>query len=349
MAREFVRGIQRGELSLEDIDLSVQFNSTPFYVSAPETVRRYLGQGSTNPVVRWVGDYLITWRPEVHRRDYHSPFIDGSLVCKGCHGAATDTPESPDKTYPDWEASDYNASDPNERVECQDCHMAGQITGGKVREPGRLVPWGPVRAQRRSHLFLGGNAAASLRFDSPETAEKQRELGRLTLRLSIEDVVIEDGRVRAQVTLENKSVGHFFPAYESLFRFAFIRLAAIGADGSVIAVSPRPETVEAVVPGTPVLYRWVDPKDIRILSDTTIPPHESRTFETWVHLPPDAPAISSVEARLGHNFDPEEFLIVAETLTSRSGPNPATADNRASDDFAGPVPPLGRRPSSPAS
>jgi hypothetical protein len=258
-------------------------------------------------------------------------------------------PESPDKTYPDWEASDYNSPDESKRVECQDCHMVGRLTGSKVTEPGRLVPWGPIRAQRRSHLFLGGNAAASLRFDSPETAEKQRELGRRSLRLSVEDVVIENDRVHAQVTLVNEAIGHRFPAYESLFRFAFIRLAAIDDAGNVIAVSPRPETEDSEVPGTPILYRWVDQKTIRILNDTTIAPHEARTFETWVDLPPDGPAVARVEARLGHNFDPEEFLVVGGPLNPRPGPSLPTADAQGTDAVVGRAPSVGHTSSDPTS
>ncbi len=333
-ARKFIDGVQRGDLTLEDVDLGMQFRTTPFYISAPETVRRYIGQASSNPLMRWVGDYLITWRPEIHRRDYHSPFMDGSRMCQGCHGAATDAPEAPDKTYPDWEASDFNASDPSERVECQDCHMVGRVTGRPVKEPGRLVPWGPVRAQRRSHLFLGGNAAASLRFGSPETAEKQRDLGQRTLQLTLGEATVDGRRVSARVTLKNDLVGHFFPAYESLFRFAFIRLAAIDEDGNVIAEGPRPDSAHAEVPGTPVLYRWVDEQKLTILKDTTIPPHESRTFEAWVELPADAPAIARVEARLGHNFDPEEFLVAGRPLESRVGSKPAAPSEPDSEDVA---------------
>jgi hypothetical protein len=275
--------------------------------------------------------------------------MDGSLVCQGCHGVATDAPETPHKTYPDWEASDYNASNPNVSVECQDCHMVGETTGSKVREPGRLVPWGPERPQRRSHLFLGGNAAASLRFDSPETAEKQRDLGRRTLQLTFDEAVLEGGRLRAQVTLKNEAVGHFFPAFESLFRFAFIRLAALDDAGNVIAESPRPQSVNDLVPGTPVLYRWVDEKNLRILNDTTLAPHEARTFETWLDLPPDAPAVARVEARLGHNFDPEEFIVVGGSLSSRPEPSLPTAGTDGSGAVAGRAASVGHTSSKPPS
>ncbi len=341
-ARVFISGVQKGDLTLEDVDLGLQFRTTPFYISAPETVRRYIGQASSNPFVRWVSDYLITWRPEIHRRDYHSPFMDGSRMCQGCHGAATDAPEAPDKTYPDWEASDFNTSDPSERVECQDCHMVGRLTGRPVKEPGRLVPWGPVRAQRRSHLFLGGNATASLRFESPETAEKQRDLGRRSLQLTLEDAAVEGRRVSARVTLKNDLIGHFFPAYESLFRFAFIRLVAIDEAGNVIAESPRPDTAHAEVPGTPVLYRWVNEQKLTIIKDTTIPPHESRTFEAWVDLPADSPAIARIEARLGHNFDPEEFLVAGRPFDSRVGSKPPASIDPDGADVAFHLPTSGR-------
>ncbi len=348
-AREFIGGMQRGELKLEDVDLGGQLLSTPFYISAPETVRRYIGQASSNPIARWIGDYLITWRPEMHRRDYHSPFMDGSEMCRGCHGAATTAHEAPDKTYPDWQASDYGSGERNERVECQDCHMVGEMTGGRVKEPGRLVPWGPVRPQRRSHLFLGGNAAASLRFGSPDTAEKQRDLGRRGVRLTVEDAAVEGGRLRARVTLKNEAVGHYFPAYESLFRFAYIRLVAIDDAGNVIAEGPRPDSANAEALGTPVFYRWVDQKRLTITKDTTIAPHESRTVEAWVDLPEGAPVVSRLEARLGHSFDPEEFLVTGHPLDSRVGSKPLGKSAPDSDDVAFRRPSSGRSARDPQS
>src|SRR5206468_610497 len=67
------------------------------YLSAPETVARYLGQNSPTVLLRELGDLLIRWRPEVHRRDYHVPYLDRAAVCAGCHF----------ESYQSWRASPY--------------------------------------------------------------------------------------------------------------------------------------------------------------------------------------------------------------------------------------------------
>jgi hypothetical protein len=314
MAREFIAKMHRGELRLEDSISPDMFRLAPLYVSAPETVRRYLGQGAANPVARAIGDYLIRWRPAVHRRDYHSPFLDTSQACQGCHGVSFDAPETPHKTYPDWAASDYNAKDPTARVECQDCHMVREMTGRPVREPDRLVPWGPVRAQRRSHLFLGGNAAANMLFEDPDIAALQRELARRALVMTLDSATVENHRVRARVTLTNERIGHAFPAMETVQRFAFVRVAAFDSNGTVIVESPKPSSELTDDSGSPVLFRFIDQRTLRIHRYTTVPARESRSYEAFVDLPSGAPPVARVEARLGHNFDPEPFLVATASI-----------------------------------
>jgi hypothetical protein len=296
------------------------FRWAPLYVSAPETVRRYLGQAASNPVARLVGDYLIRWRPAVHRSDYHSRFLDTSQVCQGCHGVSFDAPETPHKTYPDWEASAYNAKDARARVECQDCHMVRELTGQPVREPDRLVPWGPVRAQRRSHLFLGGNAAANTLFQDADVAALQRELARRALRLTLDSATVENDRVRARVTLTNERIGHAFPAMETVQRFAFVRVAAFDSNGGLIVESPKPSPELTDDSGSPVLFRFVDQRTLRIHRDTTVPAREARSYEAFVDLPAGAAPVARVEARLGHNFDPEPFLVAAVSLDGAPAP-----------------------------
>jgi hypothetical protein len=296
------------------------FRLAPLYVSAPETVRRYIGQGAANPAARVIGDYLIRWRPAVHRSDYHSPFLNTSQVCQGCHGVSFDAPETPHKTYPDWEASPYNTKDPSARVECQDCHMVREMTGGPVREPDRLVPWGPVRAQRRSHLFLGGNARANTLFQDADVAVRQRDLARRALRMTLDSATVENDRVRARVTVSNERIGHAFPAMETVQRFAFVRVAAFDSNGRLIVESPTPTAELTDDTGSPVLFRFVDQRSLRIYRDTTVPARQSRSYEAFVDLPAGAPPVARVEAWLGHNFDPEPFLVAAVPLAVAAPP-----------------------------
>lgn len=319
-ARNFFAKLQRGEVRIEDSISPGMFSSVPLYVSAPETVRRYLGQAASNPVARVIGDYLIRWRPAVHRSDYHSPFLDTSQVCQGCHGVSFDAPQTPHKTYPDWEASSYNAKDVSARVECQDCHMVRELTGQPVREADRLVPWGPVRAQRRSHLFLGGNAAANTLFGDVDVAAKQRELARRALRMTLDAATVEGNRVRARVTVTNERIGHAFPAMETVQRFAFVRVAAFDANGGLIVESPKPRPDLTDDSGSPVLFRFIDPRTLQIHRDTTVPAHESRSYEAFLDLPGGAPPVARIEAWLGHNFDPEPFLVAGVALDGAPAP-----------------------------
>jgi hypothetical protein len=151
-------------------------NTLTLAISAPETVRRYLGQASSNAVLRWVGDLLIQWRPDMHRHDYHSPVLDTSEVCRSCHGMPPDDPRTSHRTFVEWQRSAYNTAAPEQRVNCQDCHMTRDATGTPKHEPGRLVPWGPERPQRRSHLFLGGNASFDITLGDRDLAELQHAL-----------------------------------------------------------------------------------------------------------------------------------------------------------------------------
>lgn len=191
--------------------------------------------------------------------------------------------------------------------------MVGELTGRPVREPDRLVPWGPVRPQRRSHLFLGGNARANLLFEDPDVAALQRDLVRRALRMTVDAVTIEHPRVRARVTLYNDRIGHGFPGMETVQRVAFVRLAALDANGALIVESPMPSQELPDDSGSPVVFRFVDQRTLRIHRDTTVPAGESRSYEAFVDLPAGAPPVARVEARLGHNFDPEPF-VVAERL-----------------------------------
>ena len=177
-----------------------------------------------------------------------------------------------------------------------------------------------MRAQRRSHLFLGGNARANTLFQDADVAARQRELVRRALSMTLDSATVESGRVRVRVTLTNDRIGHAFPAMETVQRFAFVRVAAFDSNGTLIAESPQPSPELTDESGSPVLFRFIDPRTLRIHRDTTVPALQSRSYETFVDLPDGAPAVARVEARLGHNFDPEPFLVAAVSLDGALAP-----------------------------
>ena len=85
------------------LDLPTFLPGIPQFVSAPETVRRYIGQGSKSALGREIADLLIRWRPSVHSADYHAPVLDRSESCMPCHsmGMLDAAPEVPRKVFID--------------------------------------------------------------------------------------------------------------------------------------------------------------------------------------------------------------------------------------------------------
>ncbi|HVH98632.1 MAG TPA: multiheme c-type cytochrome [Enhygromyxa sp.] len=284
----------------------------PTYESKPQRVRRYLFQNSDNQLARTIGDYLIRWRPEVHRRDYHPEFLGSSEACQACHGSGGQADEIFHQTYPDWADSRFAGDDEHPRVDCQDCHMVRELTGGPHREPGKHVPWGPERASRRSHFLLGGNVSHIDPAHLPEYTEAQRQLRAKALELWVDDVAIDEaGAVRVKVGLRNRHVGHDFPGHETPVRFAWLRVEARDAQGNVLASTPvfegRPDEGD-VPPQVIVYYRRVEGLDIKW--DTSLPPDGSRVDEVTLALPPKT-EVAEIVAYLHANTDPHAPALVA--------------------------------------
>jgi cytochrome c553 len=284
----------------------------PVFDSKPQRVRRYLFQNSDNSLARTLGDYLIRWRPDVHRRDYHPDFLASSEACQACHGSGGQADEIFHQTYPDWADSRYAGTDEHPRVDCQDCHMVREFTGEAHREPGTHVPWGPERPSRRSHFLLGGNISHFDPASLPEYAEAQRQLRAKALELWVDSATLDDaGALRVKVGLRNRGVGHDFPGRETPVRFAWVRVEARDAAGEVLASTPefrgRPD--EGDLPAQVIVYyRRVVGLDIQW--DNTLPPDGSRVDEVTLALAPGA-EVAEVVAYLHANTDPHGPALVA--------------------------------------
>jgi hypothetical protein len=291
----------------------------PVYESKPQRVRRYLFQNADNELARAVGDYLIRWRPEVHRRDYHPDFLASSEACLACHGSGGQAEELSHQTYPDWADSRYAGTSQQAAVDCQDCHMVRELTGEAQREPGLHVPWGPKRESRRNHYLLGGNLSHVDVEAHPGYAEAQRALRARALELWIDAVERrDDGTLAVAVGLRNLAVGHDFPGRETPVRFAWVQVEARDAKGEVLASTPvfrgRPDT-DDVPENAIVYYRRVDGLDITW--DTTVPPDGTRVDE--VELRVGEGEVAEVVAYLHSNTDPYAPALVARQTTQGRG------------------------------
>lgn len=290
------------------VDPAAVIADIPFYVSAPETVRRYFGQGSRAPFLREVGNLLVRWRPDVHRADYRAPLLDRSEVCSSCHGNAANARELPVRSYPDWATSAYNTGAVATTVRCQDCHMSSTFAPRRVDTPGSLVPWGPVRARRASHLFIGGNVDAANVFGDTDMAAREHAINREAVSLRAALVGVSDGRARVSVVVRNTNVGHLFPAVESNLRYAWIKLRVLDASGRDLGQTADPTEDRLAESESPILFRCLDP-EFRVSCDSAVPPGGERTFDASVAFRDGVPRRIAIEVR--HTIDPEPIAALA--------------------------------------
>ena len=287
------------------------------YVSAPDSVRRYLFQNSSSRMLAAIGDLLIRWRPDVHRRDYHKPFMDTGEVCRGCHVDAFDQ----------WQRTAFAAGiEPAATgggatrgpTQCQDCHMAAVPTGEPLRDPGRLVPWGPVRPQRRNHWFRGGNVAAALDDGDLEFGTLERDARRGALAMRVLDVRRDSDGVTASVAIRGDRVGHLFLTGEGVERHAWLAMAALDPEGHEIASSGTPSLrregprLPPDVTSLPIGEHGGKPADYA--TTNAVRPGEERRYEVHLRLRDLTPASAHVEIALRNNFDPEPLLRTAVPL-----------------------------------
>lgn len=93
----------------------------------------------------------------------HEPFLRESTLCGSCHNVSNPfNGHAVERTYTEWEDSDYGDPTAPEFQTCQGCHMpatantpACGIGGGSVSGYGI---YNKVRGEVRSHAFVGGNA-----------------------------------------------------------------------------------------------------------------------------------------------------------------------------------------------
>ena len=286
------------------IDLPAFLPDIPQFVSAPETVRRYFGQGSKNQWARLVADWLIRWRPSVHSHDYHAPVLDRSEACMPCHSMGTldAGPEIPRKVFISWRESPYHTDNPATTVSCMDCHMSHKMTGKPVHELVRQVPWGPLRPGGVSHQMIGGNVTGAQDLGEKDIAKLQHEMNKKAVKIAIRDVAAQADGLDVTVAVSNEMVGHYFPAMETHNRYAWVEIRAIDAAGQVLVATAKPKSEEDFDGESPLIFRCTQqPKPE---CDTLIRPKATREYKAHVKVPAGARAVN-IEALLHFSLDPQ--------------------------------------------
>jgi hypothetical protein len=300
------RGARPEPGMLSRTDIFGIMSRAPFFVSAPETVRRYLGQGSRSRWAREVSNLLIRWRPQVHARDYHAPVLDDSRACLACHSLGIDSPDVPHMTYFGWEHSRFKTGDPTTTVECQDCHMVRHVTGAPVSEQARMVPWGPVRPHARSHLLLGGNVMAAHSLGDDDLAAREHAINAGAASVVVLGTERAGDVMRVTVSVRADLVGHFFPALETRLRYAWVELRAVDGAGHVVGSSAPPRDSEDYGAASPLIMASTD--DPKADTQRLVRPGEAREFVGRVSVP-EGVAIDKVVAELHESVDPEPLAV----------------------------------------
>jgi hypothetical protein len=300
-------GLARGQplpANLVKDDLGAVLPRLPYYVSAPETVRRYLGEGSANRLGRWLSRALIRWRPSVHKADMHAPVLDDAVACMPCHssGDFDAMPQLAQKTYVSWEHSAYSTGDPGTTVTCQDCHMATEPTGGKPGEVGPFVPWGPARQHRASHLLLGGNRFITDRLHEDAQSKREHEMNLRSVEVSITGARENDDGAEVTVQLTSRRVGHDLPTSAAQNRWLWIELRALDRAGAKLAETKPPKAKDDVESESPLIFRCTEPP--RPDCDTVLHPSVPRAFRGQLSLPRGVNP-SRLVATLRASFDEE--------------------------------------------
>jgi hypothetical protein len=286
------------------------------YTSAPETVRRYLGQNADRLLARSLGDLLIRWRPEVHRRDYRTELLGQSMACAGCHDVA----------FQGWEASSYAGAVPSggsgaaelraDAVTCQECHMATAPGGRQSERAEPIVPWGAPRTGRHHHGWPGGNVRGSLAFDDEHGARITRWLREGMVELRILEVRREAPDVRVTVVMRNEKAGHHYPSGEGGdARDQWLQLELLDAEGRLLDTSVEPDSKsqdfdqrERTGLGIPLVHQRAGayPEErLTAEKDTRVPPNGEQTFRLALR---DQPGVARVRVSIRSSFDPLPIL-----------------------------------------
>jgi hypothetical protein len=213
-------------------------------------------------------------------------------------------------TYYGWEHSAFNTGDPKTEVACQDCHMVRQMTGQRVTEEARMVPWGPVRKGARSHLFLGGNVLAAQGFHDEALVREQHAFNEGSVSVAVAGAERVDDVLRVKVRVHAERVGHTFPALETQLRYGWVELRALDASGHVVAVTPKPRDAQDFGCASPLIMASVD--DPKPDNQRLVEANGTRELVGRVTLPAGA-QVARIVADLHQFVDPTPIATASFT------------------------------------
>ena len=189
--------------------------------------------------------------------------------------------------------------------------MTKHLTGAPAFDPGRMVPWGPVRPRTRSHLLLGGNVHSAAALGDEDLVRQEHALNAGALTVSITRAErVADG-VDATVAVHSNLVGHHFPAFETQLRYGWIELQAVDAGGNVVAKTPPPRDSQDFGSASPFIMASSD--DPKPDNQRLVAPKATREFTGRVPVPAGV-AIEKLVAVLHVSVDPDPLAVASHAL-----------------------------------
>ncbi len=244
-----------------------------YVVKPPE---RYLWEGESG----WrktVSDFLIRAYPDHHVASLSRRMFKTSEFCAACHKQFID--ESVNNVgwvqlqnqYDNWKSSRWNhASDPQQRLECRECHMPLHDSTDPASGDGADFNRTASDGKHRSHRFLGGNQFIPAKMNL-EGGQEHAQLTHAWLRgeveiseiaarwrsgpaAPIEILAPEEVRVGENVKLRvqvlNNKVGHDFPTGPLDIIQAWIEISVSDATGRVLLASGQLDEQRFIETGT---------------------------------------------------------------------------------------------------
>jgi hypothetical protein len=256
----------------------------------------------------------VRWRPDVHARDYDASVLRDSRACLACHSLGIDSPSLPHMTYFGWKESSFVTHDRATTVECQDCHMTRHMTGSPTHDPGRMVPWGPMRPRTRSHLMVGGNVRAAETLGDQDLAREDHAFNAEALTLTVTRVERDADALSVTARVHSNLVGHYFPALETQLRYGWVELQAVDAAGHVVASTPAPKDSQDFGCASPFIMASTD--DPKPDNQRLVAPRSSREFTGRVTVPGGA-EVDTLVAVLHESVDPTPIARATWPLHAR--------------------------------
>lgn len=247
------------------------------------------------------GPYKDSYSP-FHLTEY-SEFHTKAEFCGMCHDVYHPTNGLKiEETYTEWKNSPYA----KRGIVCQDCHMTPG-PGVTKPNPGAVAVGGPNREHFWTHFTIGANVFMAQYLDLPETATLALERLKSAARLAANASRTPNG-LRLNVTVSNVGAGHKLPTGLTEMRHMWLEVVVKDAAGKTVYSSGVLDGAGKLPDGTRMFYTVLGDANGRpttkvweatqILTDTRIPPGESRTESFNVPLAGGARPPFTVTVRL---------------------------------------------------